>query len=150
MKKIISGVYKITNLENGKIYIGASQNINWRWTLHKGDIKKKRKFWDVENIENVVFEVLEEASIDELTDVEAIYIEKLNACDPQIGYNKQHHSPLRRGKGNGAKVRFSFTINKELCVSLKAFAKETGRSINDIVDEAITDLLIKYRKELAS
>lgn len=32
--KPISGIYKITNLENGKIYIGQSANIPLRWASH--------------------------------------------------------------------------------------------------------------------
>lgn len=31
----ISGIYKITNLINGKIYIGQSKNIQHRWIEHQ-------------------------------------------------------------------------------------------------------------------
>ena len=34
IKGIISGIYKITNLANGKIYIGQSVDINKRWNDH--------------------------------------------------------------------------------------------------------------------
>ena len=35
----ITGIYKITNKNNGKIYIGQSQNILLRWEQHKQGIK---------------------------------------------------------------------------------------------------------------
>lgn len=50
--KRVSGVYKITNLINGKFYIGASVDIGMRYTTHKetllmdmnGDIVKCRDY----------------------------------------------------------------------------------------------------------
>ena len=30
-----SGVYKITNVKNGKFYIGSSKDIEFRWSEHK-------------------------------------------------------------------------------------------------------------------
>ena len=35
---ISSGIYKITNVKNGKIYIGSSSNIERRVTEHKHDL----------------------------------------------------------------------------------------------------------------
>ena len=37
-----TGIYKITNLSNGKFYIGSSYNINNRWNGHKAGLKKSR------------------------------------------------------------------------------------------------------------
>ena len=34
------GIYQITNLENGKIYIGASSNIKNRWHRHIGALRR--------------------------------------------------------------------------------------------------------------
>ena len=36
----ISGIYKITNLINGKSYIGLSRDIPTRWNEHKSHYKK--------------------------------------------------------------------------------------------------------------
>ena len=57
-------IYKITNLINGKIYVGKSKNPKVRWRQHKSHSKKRntklyyamRKY----GIENFIFEVLEE------------------------------------------------------------------------------------------
>jgi group I intron endonuclease len=34
------GIYKITNLENGKFYIGSSYNVYERWHCHRAKLKK--------------------------------------------------------------------------------------------------------------
>lgn len=36
-----SGVYKITNIKNGKFYIGSSIDINTRWRRHKSDLRNE-------------------------------------------------------------------------------------------------------------
>lgn len=38
----IAGIYKITNLVNGKMYIGESRNCFSRWQSHKRELKKGR------------------------------------------------------------------------------------------------------------
>ena len=38
-----TGIYKITNLLNGKCYIGQSINIQKRWTNHKTSYKNPNK-----------------------------------------------------------------------------------------------------------
>ena len=32
---MISGIYKITNKINNKVYVGQSTNLNKRWSMHK-------------------------------------------------------------------------------------------------------------------
>ena len=38
---VISGIYKIENKNNGKVYIGSSKNIHKRWKEHKTSLRKK-------------------------------------------------------------------------------------------------------------
>lgn len=85
------GIYKITNLINGKSYIGQSIHIKRRWNEHKKQnansligkaIKKYGK-------KNFVFEVLEEVSKNDcelLDELEAMYIHSFNTITPN-GYN---------------------------------------------------------------
>jgi hypothetical protein len=40
MTKLPSGIYKITNLKNGKVYIGQSENIFMRRKQHFGALRK--------------------------------------------------------------------------------------------------------------
>lgn len=61
----MTGIYKITNLVNGKMYIGQAVDIEERWIRHKRDwkidktkvlYKAIRKY----GIENFSFEIIEE------------------------------------------------------------------------------------------
>lgn len=102
--KGISGIYKITNLTNGKIYIGRSNNCQRRWNEHvyeaKADFRPQyhyplsraiRKY----GIENFKMEILKECSPEEFFDLEIEFIEKLKATDKNIGYNT-----TKGGEGN--------------------------------------------------
>ena len=87
------GIYKITNLINGKVYIGQSIHIEKRWQEHRKPSahsligKAIQKY----GIANFSFEVLEELQMsstisEELNDLEAKYISEFNSITP-YGYN---------------------------------------------------------------
>lgn len=89
------GIYKITNLVNGKVYIGQSVDINRRIKRHKSRAfninsngygyplyKAIRKY----GIDNFSFEVLEECAKDELNEKEIYYITKYDSW--KNGYNQ--------------------------------------------------------------
>ena len=90
------GIYKITNLINGKSYIGQSVNINKRFIAHKSAAfntnNKKynfplyraiRKY----GIDNFRFDVLEECTESELNNKEKYYILEFQTLVPN-GYNQ--------------------------------------------------------------
>ena len=91
-KMDICGIYKITNTQNGKIYIGQSRHIYRRWTEHKCDAKDESnptllyKAFRKHGEQNFKFEVLEECSPDNLTDRENYWIYHYNTLSPN-GYN---------------------------------------------------------------
>jgi len=70
-REIISGVYKIRNIINGKLYIGSSFNIYKRWTNHKKDLKDKKhqlklqNAWNKYGEQNFIFELIEVVDISE-------------------------------------------------------------------------------------
>lgn len=90
-----SGIYKITNLENKKCYIGRSTNVKRRLIDHiKSSIGigtiANQKIHDVmreEGLWNFSFELLEECAKDQLGDREKYYIEFFQSNQPQFGYN---------------------------------------------------------------
>ena len=78
----ISGIYKITYIPTGKCYIGRSIDIAERFKYHircalkasKGSAPLYDKMFEL-GVENFTFEILQKASIDELPELEAYWID---------------------------------------------------------------------------
>lgn len=90
------GIYKITNLINGKVYIGQSKNIAHRWTQHRNRpfnplssqydsyfYRTIRKY----GLENFTFEVVEQCSEEELNSKEKYWIDYYKSNLVNYGYN---------------------------------------------------------------
>lgn len=97
---MISGIYQIRNLVNGKVYVGSSKNILNRWAQHKRDLKRGTHYndalqraWNKHGEDGFIFEILEKTSIDELLDREQFWYDKLESHDNNKGYNL---SPIAR------------------------------------------------------
>lgn len=90
-----SGIYKITNKVNNKIYIGSAVNIKTRWSKHIGSLNKNKhenrylqNSWNKYGGENFKFEVLEYVKDKEkLIEREQYWIDKTNCTNRNIGYN---------------------------------------------------------------
>lgn len=87
----MTGIYCITNLINGKKYIGQSVNIKNRWLQEKnlnGINKHLKSAFQKYGLESFSFQVLEECSQEELNQKEQEYIKKFNTTDREAGYNQ--------------------------------------------------------------
>lgn len=85
------GIYKITNLVNGKMYVGQSRFIEKRWSKHRSEANNGNKLPLYSairkyGIENFKFEIIEECSVNDLNEREAYYMYNLNTFQPN-GYN---------------------------------------------------------------
>jgi hypothetical protein len=77
-----SGIYKITRLKTGEIYIGKSTDVKKRWSEHTktaygvGSIAHSTLHTTIkkDGIENFTFELLEEVPKDKLTEREKYWI----------------------------------------------------------------------------
>lgn len=92
-KKKISGIYKITNIQNQMCYVGQSVDIAERWRQHikKGvgaDTPNKNKLYPALKsigVENFTFEIIEECEPDRLDEQEKFWISYFKA--QEFGYN---------------------------------------------------------------
>jgi len=97
-KPIISGIYKITNMINGKVYIGQAIDIYDRWGNERRACKKNSKHPERINrhlrasilkygIENFKWEIINDCGIDGLNFWEPYYIAVYDAQNRDKGYN---------------------------------------------------------------
>lgn len=102
-KGIISGIYKITNKVNLKVYIGQSNNIYQRWRSHRSSLKSGYRenshlvnAWRKYGEPNFDFEILEKCSLEELDEKERYWISNYESCDREKGYNKESGGNLNK------------------------------------------------------
>lgn len=92
---VTSGVYKITNIENGKVYIGSSKDINKRITAHIRELKKNihdnthlQSAWNKYGKEKFEFSILEFVpDINILLEREQFWMDKYQCYKRDFGYN---------------------------------------------------------------
>lgn len=118
------GIYKYTNKDNGKIYIGRSVNISVRKWQHLHDPSPYSYFdQTLAKIgeDKFNFEIIEECSIEQLQDREKYWIKYYNCCvldNREGGYNLTHGGEEYRSDEN-------------------PWAKLTMIQVNEIIDKLI-------------
>ena len=89
----ICGIYKITNLDDGKCYVGQSTNVAERWRQHVkrgtgAEAPTNNKLYPIlyaVGVENFMFELIEECLPEQLNEREKYYQEVFHAQD--YGYS---------------------------------------------------------------
>jgi len=134
-------VYKVTNNENGKIYIGITiQGVASRWSKHCSDARSNSQFpihnairlYGEDNFTVEVIEELEDEEFDQLKEHEKYWIKYYESFDREKGYN------LTLG-GDGSWGRFHSEETKE-----KIRQKAKGRKPS----EEVRDRMSKSQKQV--
>lgn len=117
-----SGIYKIENLVNGKVYIGSSINIRTRITGHLSDLRTNKhcnKYlqysFDKYGIESFSVEILIDCKEEDLIYYEEFFMNKYDSLNKEKGYNLDSFENGRNIKYNvqsgedrkNAKVNYS-------------------------------------------
>lgn len=144
-------IYCITNLVNGKIYIGQTiyKNPNKRWTKHKydtgvGSLCAIHMAMRKHGIDSFNFEVIDESAsdLDELNDLESFYVSFYDTFKSR-GYNMtsggestevSDETRNKISKGNTGKIKTLETREKIRQANIgKKLSEETKKKISDAV-----------------
>lgn len=88
----VTGIYKITNKNNNKVYIGQSQDIALRWRQHKQNYQTMPGWYEnaraeSTSIDDFTFEVIQECKKEELDELETYWISYYDSI--KQGYNRE-------------------------------------------------------------
>jgi len=122
-----SGIYKITNLIRGLVYIGSAADIGNRWSSHKKDLKKNihansylQRAWNKygeEAFEFVILELVEDKN--KLIEREQYWMDYYKSYERDKGYNINPKAESCRGvkrlKPNPRKGLKNGPQSKETC-----------------------------------
>ena len=99
-------IYKITNIVNGKFYIGSTKSVRSRWAQHKHRLNKcihandhLQSAWNKYGKDAFIIEVIAETTPEDRNIVEKQFINSLGCLDREVGYNikpdadARSHSP---------------------------------------------------------
>lgn len=113
----ISGIYKIENLLNHKVYIGQSKNVLLRWEQHLRMSKNGKHYlyyaMNHDGIDNFSFQIIKETY--DLDYWEKFFIYWYNSCDSKFGYNLTTGGQRNSVKKN--KFVFTDEIRKKMSES---------------------------------
>lgn len=88
------GIYRIRNEITGKVYIGQSVNVTKRLNAHKNSLRlgnhrnvHLQSSWKEYGEDSFSFEVIVICAVEELDDLERLYIRTYASDNPEFGYN---------------------------------------------------------------
>jgi len=125
-----SGIYKITNKQNGKIYIGSSLNIYQRFYMHRSNLSSGnhhsshlQRAWDKYGKESFIFEIIEEVpDKNVLLEKEQYYMDTTKSYERENGYNINPTATNRLG------AKHTEEAKRKMSESRKASGRWKGKN----------------------
>jgi len=128
-----SGIYKIQNTTNNKVYIGQSINIEHRIYEHTYHLKKGlhyndylQRSWNKYGEDNFTIEVVEYCDIKELNCREIYWIKTYKATNRDFGYN------IKSGGGCGSTVDEDTKLKQSMIANATGGRISTGRYLRAV------------------
>ena len=101
-EKVICGVYTITHMPSGRIYVGSSVHILKRWNDHTAKLRHGthensylQAAWTKYGESEFEFKIVATSTSAEVHNAERVWIEKTNCLNRSIGFNI-HPDPIGR------------------------------------------------------
>lgn len=113
-----SGIYKITCVPTGKIYVGSATSIYHRWNTHRYELGHGKhgnlllqNAWNKYGASSFVCDVVELVSVQSLIEREQYWIDQTQCCNRAIGFNilKFAGSSLGTKRSDAVRQRMSET-----------------------------------------
>ena len=157
MKRGVIGIYIIKNIEDGKVYIGQSVDVEYRICNHFSKLKWNRH--DNEHMQRAynkspyafTWELLCECDETELDEKEIQFILDYKSADPKYGYNKsyggqQEHRATEETKRKMSETKKGKKFTPEHCAKIglantkRRLSEETKKKISIKRGKAVLQL----------
>lgn len=146
-----SGVYKITNIINGKCYVGSSQNLKNRWRRHKRDLRvnshhssKLQRSFNKYGESSFKYEILSTCPIEYLIKLEQWFLDSIK---PEYNMYLYANCHIRNHKVSDTKK-----ANNKGCLGYKWTSEQRSRlsksrkDLNIRVGLSVTKLKLTHIK----
>jgi group I intron endonuclease len=152
MSEFKSGIYKITNRANGKIYLGQAINLDKRLRQHKSELRNnKHKNNHLQAAYNkygasaFTFEPIlycDESLLNEY-EIDLIYLSE--SYKPEIGYNKtmggESERPTEEVKAKMSKAKLGNTHTEESKVKMSIIKRGINNAEAKLTEDNVIDIL---------
>lgn len=154
-----AGVYSITNLKNGRVYVGSSISMCGRMLTHRRLLRRNKhgnqflqNSWNKHGQANFKFDVIEECDPSEITTREQHWIDTLKAYDSEYGYNQaryveqnmlgRKHSKTSRAKMSASRKDNPLQAANQIAATKAAAIANRGKPRS----QEVKDKMSKTRK----
>lgn len=149
MRTRITGIYKITNQTNDKVYVGKSVDVLTRWKDHEFRLQKGthynvhlQKSWNKYGELSFKFEVIEVCDKKLLKEREIHWMGVFNSLKPEWGYNiadesketKDKHLNNKNSEGKGREQIYQLSLQNEL-IKVWSSTSEAAESLNECTQQ---------------